>query len=168
MPASTGFAAGRLHVLLHCQHNHAEGNFMKRSASAKWSGDLKSGKGAISSVSGVFNDMPYSFKTRFEEAITGTNPEELIAAAHAGCFSMALSNDLASAGHTPESVETKADLTLDFVDGKPTITKIHLTVDASVPGIETGEFMTFAEGAKKNCPVSRVLNADITMTANLA
>lgn len=141
---------------------------MKRTASAEWSGDLQTGKGKISGPSGVLSDTPYSFKTRFEEAITGTNPEELIAAAHAGCFSMAFSNDLASAGHVPERVATTANLSLDFIDGKPTITKVHLDVDAQVPGIGKDEFDRIAEGAKQNCPVSRVLNAEITMEAKLA
>ena len=139
---------------------------MKRSASAVWTGGLKDGKGTISGPSGVLKDTPYTFKSRFEND-PQTNPEELIAAAHAGCFSMALSNILGQAGFPPERIATTADLTLDFVDGKPTITTIHLTTSAKVPKIDKAAFEKAANDAKAGCPVSRVLNAKITMDAKL-
>ena len=139
---------------------------MKRTASAVWSGDLKSGNGTISSASGVLADTQYSFKTRFEDA-NGTNPEELIGAAHAGCFSMAFSNELAKAGHMPERVATKATVHFDQVEGGFAITTIDLDVNAKVPGIDRGEFDRIANAAKEGCPVSKVLNAKITLTTNL-
>jgi osmotically inducible protein OsmC len=139
---------------------------MQRHASAIWQGDLKSGKGSISSESGVIDNRPYSFKTRFESE-RGTNPEELIAAAHAGCFSMALSHELASAGLAPTSVSTKATVTLDQVEGGFAISKVHLDVVAKVPGADQGRFDEIAAAAKTGCPVSKVLNAEITMTARL-
>ena len=139
---------------------------MKRTASAVWSGDLKSGNGTISSASGVLADTQYSFKTRFEDG-NGTNPEELIGAAHAGCFSMAFSNELAKAGHTPERVATKATVHLDQVEGGFAITTIDLDVNAKVPGIEQADFERIANAAKEGCPVSKVLNAKITLTSNL-
>jgi lipoyl-dependent peroxiredoxin len=147
---------------------NGKGAAMKRSATAVWAGDLKSGKGRLSGPSGVLSDTPYSFRTRFEEPVTGTNPEELIAAAHAGCFSMALSGELTRAEFQVERIATTATLSLDQVDGKPTITKIHLDVAASIPVITPEKFQELAEGAKKNCPVSRLLNAEITMSAKLA
>lgn len=139
---------------------------MVRKASAVWKGSLKEGKGTISSDSGVLSNTPYSFSTRFENA-KGTNPEELIAAAHAGCFTMALSAQLGSAGITPESLETTASLTLDKLDAGWTITKVHLDVTARIPGVDKAAFDKAAESAKAGCPVSRLLKAEITMTARL-
>ncbi len=139
---------------------------MDRSASAVWNGSLKEGKGTISSQSGALKQMQYSFAARFAEGV-GTNPEELIAAAHAGCFSMALSAELGKANFTPESIETTAVVTLDLHD-KPTITKIHLTTKAKIPGIDKAKFEEIANGAKAGCPVSRVLAAaEITLDATL-
>ena len=141
---------------------------MDRNASAIWNGDLKSGKGTISTHSGTLSSAQYSFKSRFEEG-TGTNPEELIAAAHAGCYSMAFSNELATAGHTADSVETTATVTMVPVDGKPTVTKIHLTTVGKVPGIDAETFQTIAKAAKEGCPISRLLKAaEITLDATLA
>ena len=139
---------------------------LKRKASAVWNGNLKEGKGRISTASGVLKDTQYSFSTRFEEG-KGTNPEELIAAAHAGCFSMALSAQLESAGKKAESIQTEAVVTLDKTDAGFTITAVHLKVRAKVPGAAPPDFQTAAENAKKGCPVSRVLNAQITMEAKL-
>lgn len=140
---------------------------MKRSASAVWQGDLKSGKGTLSAPSKVLSETPYSFATRFENA-PGTNPEELIAAAHAGCFSMAFSAALGKAGYTPTRVATTATAALETIDGKPTISTIHLDMTATVPGIDNGKFQEIAADAKANCPVSRVLNAKISLDAKLA
>ena len=140
---------------------------MKRTASAVWQGDLKQGKGTISTASGVLKDTQYSFTTRFENR-AGTNPEELIAAAHAGCFSMALSAFLGNAGHQPERVATQANLTLEQVQGNWTITAIELETTAKVPGIDPKQFDAIANDAKANCPVSRVLNAKISLSAKLA
>jgi osmotically inducible protein OsmC len=139
---------------------------MVRKASAVWKGSLKEGKGTISSDSGVLSNTPYSFSTRFENA-KGTNPEELIAAAHAGCFTMALSAQLGNAGITPESLETTASLTLDKLDAGWTVTKIHLDVSARIPGADKAAFDKAAEAAKAGCPISRLLKAEITMTARL-
>lgn len=139
---------------------------MQRTASAHWSGGLKDGKGTVSTASGVLKQTQYSFATRFENGV-GTNPEELIAAAHAGCFSMALSAELGKAGFTPTSIDTMATLTMDKTDAGFTITAIHLDVHATIPNIDAAKFEEIANGAKKGCPVSRVLNANITMTANL-
>jgi len=139
---------------------------MKRSASAVWRGGLKDGKGSLSTDSGVLSDTQYSFGTRFEDGI-GTNPEELIGAAHAGCFSMALSAQLGNAGLTAESIRTKAAVTLEKTDAGFTITAIHLDVTAKVPGADRAAFETAANAAKAGCPVSRVLNAAITMDAKL-
>ncbi len=139
---------------------------MKRSASAVWQGGLKDGKGTISTASGVLADTQYSFSTRFEEG-KGTNPEELIAAAHAGCFSMALSAQLGNAGKTAESIQTEATVTMDKTDAGFTITAVHLKVRAKVPGASPPDFEQAAEVAKKGCPVSRVLNAQITMETKL-
>jgi len=139
---------------------------MKRKASAVWKGDLKSGKGAISTESGVLKDTQYSFGTRFESGV-GTNPEELIAAAHAGCFSMALSAQLGEAGITPERINTTATVTLDKTEGGFTITAVHLDVTAKIPGANKQAFDTAAGNAKAGCPISRVLNAKITMEAKL-
>jgi osmotically inducible protein OsmC len=139
---------------------------MQRTASAHWSGGLKDGKGTVSTQSGVLNQTQYSFSTRFENG-AGTNPEELIAAAHAGCFSMALSAQLGSAGMTAESIDTKATLTLDKTEAGFTITSVHLDVKVSIPGADQAKFDEAAQNAKKGCPVSRVLNANITMDAQL-
>lgn len=139
----------------------------QRKANAIWKGDLKGGKGTMKFGSGAFEGS-YSFASRFEEG-TGTNPEELIGAAHAGCYSMALSGDLAKAGFTPESVETNANVTLEMVDGAPKISKIKLTVKANIPDIEDDKFQELAKGAKENCPVSKVLaGADISLDATLS
>jgi len=140
---------------------------MKRKASAVWRGDLKSGRGTISTESTVLKDAQYSFGTRFENG-PGTNPEELIGAAHAGCFSMALSAELGKAGFTPESISTTATVTLDN-DPKTswTITKIHLETAAKIPGIDADKFAAIAAGAKAGCPVSRLFKAEITLDAKL-
>ena len=139
---------------------------MQRTASAHWSGGLKDGKGTVSTQSGVLNQTQYSFSTRFENG-AGTNPEELIAAAHAGCFSMALSAQLGNAGMTAQSIDTKATLTLDKTEAGFTITSVHLDVKAKIPGADQAKFDEAAQNAKKGCPVSRVLNASITMDAQL-
>lgn len=139
---------------------------MKRNASAEWKGGLKDGKGTISSDSGVLKDTQYSFSTRFEDGI-GTNPEELIAAAHAGCFSMALSGQLGNAGMTADSINTTATVTLDKVEGGFAVTTVHLEVKASIPGADRDAFMTAANNAKAGCPISKLLNAEITMNAEL-
>jgi osmotically inducible protein OsmC len=139
---------------------------MQRTARAHWSGGLKDGKGTVSTQSGVLNQTQYSFSTRFENG-AGTNPEELIAAAHAGCFSMALSGQLANAGMTAESIDTKATLTLEKTDAGFTITTVHLEVRVKIPGADRAKFDEAAQNAKKGCPVSRVLNATITMDAQL-
>jgi osmotically inducible protein OsmC len=139
---------------------------MKRTASAAWSGDLKQGKGTITTQSGVLKDTAYSFSTRFENGI-GTNPEELIAAAHAGCFTMAVSAALGRAGFTPGRLATNATLTLEQVSGNWTITTVDLQLSAQVPGIEVKKFAEIAADAKANCPVSRVLNAKISLDAKL-
>lgn len=139
----------------------------KRKAEAVWNGDLKNGKGTMKFGSGAYEGS-YSFASRFEDG-TGTNPEELIGAAHAGCYSMALSNELAEAGFTPQSVETNADVTLEMVDGNPTISKILLKVEADIPDIKDAEFQDFAEGAKKNCPVSKALaGVEISLETSLS
>lgn len=138
---------------------------MERKASAVWNGDLRNGKGTMSSGSGVLTDTPYSFRTRFENE-PGTNPDELVAAAHAGCFSMALSGELGDAGLKPESIQTQATLTLDL-SGQPTITRIHLDVTARVPGADKAAFDKAAQAAKEGCPISRLLKAEITMDARL-
>jgi len=139
---------------------------MKRHASAVWNGDLKSGSGTMSSQSGAFDALPFSFRTRFEDA-PGTNPEELIGAAHAGCYSMAFSNELAGAGLSPESVSTTATVTLEMGDAGPSITALHLQTSAHVPGADEGKVREIAEAAKKGCPVSKVLNAEISLDLNL-
>jgi len=139
---------------------------MKRKASAVWKGALKDGKGAISTASGVLADTQYSFGTRFENGV-GTNPEELIAAAHAGCFSMALSGQLGNAGMTADRIETTATVSLEKTDAGFTISAVHLDVRAAIPGADPQRFETAANNAKAGCPVSRVLNARITMDAKL-
>jgi osmotically inducible protein OsmC len=139
---------------------------MKRNASAEWKGGLKDGKGTISSDSGVLANTQYSFSTRFEDG-KGTNPEELIAAAHAGCFSMALSAQLGTMGLTPASIRTSASVSLEKQAEGFAITAVHLVVKASVPGADAAQFATAANNAKAGCPVSKVLKADITMDASL-
>ena len=139
---------------------------MKRKASAVWRGDLKGGKGILSTDSGVLSDTQYSFSTRFEEGI-GTNPEELIAAAHAGCFSMALSGQLGEVGLLPESIQTTATVNFEKTEAGFTITAVHLDLTARVPGADQATFEAAANKAKVGCPVSRVLNAPITMNAIL-
>jgi lipoyl-dependent peroxiredoxin len=139
---------------------------MQRKASAVWKGGLKDGKGAISTPSGVLKETQYSFSTRFESGV-GTNPEELIAAAHAGCFSMALSAQLGGANLTPESISTTVTLSLDKLDSGWAITASHIDVVGKVPGADAATFQKYAEAAEKGCPVSKVLNAKITMDAKL-
>jgi lipoyl-dependent peroxiredoxin len=139
---------------------------MKRSASAVWQGNIKDGKGTISTESGVLDNAQYSFSTRFENGI-GTNPEELIGAAHAGCFSMALSGQLGAANLTADRISTTADVTMTKTEAGFTITAVHLTVEAAIPGATDEQFQTAAANAKKGCPISRLLNAEITMTATL-
>jgi lipoyl-dependent peroxiredoxin len=139
---------------------------MKRKASAHWQGNLKDGKGTISTDSGVLSDTQYSFNTRFADG-KGTNPEELIAAAHAGCFSMALSNELGKAGFTPDSIKTSAAVTLEQAGSGFAITTVHLDVVARVPSASAQQFEAAASAAKAGCPVSKVLKADITMDAKL-
>ena len=140
---------------------------MQRKASAVWKGGLKDGRGTVSTDSGVLRDTAYSFSTRFENQ-PGTNPEELIAAAHAGCFSMALSGQLGGMGMTADSIETTTTLTMEKTDAGFTITAIHLDVKARIPNGDRAKFEEAANNAKKGCPVSRVLNANITMNATLA
>ena len=139
---------------------------MKKSASAVWKGDLKTGKGTISTQSGALKEQPYGFNTRFEDA-PGTNPEELIGAAHAGCFSMALSNVLGEAGLVADRISTSAVVTLDKSDDGFSITAVHLTVEAVIPNADDKAFQEAAAKAKAGCPVSKVLNAKITMDATL-
>ena len=139
---------------------------MRRKASAVWNGGLKDGKGTISTDSNVLSNTQYSFSTRFEDG-TGTNPEELIAAAHAGCFSMALSGQLGQANLTAESIRTTATVRLEKTEAGFTITSVHLEVAAKVPGADQQAFEKAANNAKAGCPVSRVLNAEITMEARL-
>jgi osmotically inducible protein OsmC len=140
---------------------------MDRNASAVWHGSLKEGKGTISTQSGTLKETQYGFASRFADGV-GTNPEELIAAAHAGCFSMALSGQLSKEGFTADSIETKAVLTLDMHGEAPTITKIHLTTTAKVPNIDKAKFDELANNAKVGCPVSRLLKtAEITLDASL-
>ena len=139
---------------------------MKRNAAAEWKGGLKDGKGTISTDSGVLANTQYSFSTRFEDG-KGTNPEELIAAAHAGCFSMALSGQLGQAGLTAESIRTTASVKLEKTDAGFAITSVHLEVKARVPGADQEAFATAANNAKAGCPVSKVLKAEITMNASL-
>lgn len=136
---------------------------MKRSASANWQGTGKDGKGTVSTQSGVLSNNAYSYKSRFEEG-TGTNPEELIAAAHAGCFTMKLSFLLSGAGFTPDNIDTKATITLE----NGAITGSHLEVKVSAPGIEQEKFAELAEDARTNCPISKLLNTEITLEARLS
>jgi osmotically inducible protein OsmC len=141
---------------------------MNRKASAAWRGDLKTGRGTISTESGVLRDTQYSFGTRFENG-PGTNPEELIGAAHAGCFSMALSAELGKAGFVPDSIATTASVTLEnHPQTSWTVTKIHLQTTAKIPKISAEQFQQIANGAKAGCPISRLLKAEITLDAKLA
>ncbi len=139
---------------------------MQRKASAVWKGGLKDGNGTISAPGGVLNNTPYSFTTRFENA-PGTNPEELIAAAHAGCFSMALSAQLGNENLKADTISTNVTLTMEKLDSGWTITASHIDVTAKVPGADAAKFQKCAENAEKGCPVSKVLNAKITMNAKL-
>lgn len=139
---------------------------MKRSASAHWAGTLKEGKGTISTESGVLQSTQYSFGTRFENG-KGTNPEELIGAAHAGCFSMALSGQLGNAGLTAEAIDTTATVTLEKLEAGFTVTEVHLKLVAKIPGASKAAFETAANNAKAGCPISRLLNAKITLDAQL-
>lgn len=139
---------------------------MNRKASAIWRGGLKDGKGAITTDSGVLKDTQYSFSTRFENGV-GTNPEELIAAAHAGCFSMAFSAELGKAGITPESINTTATVTLEKTDAGFTVTKSHLDVTAKIPNVDQAKALEIANAAKAGCPISRVLKCEITMDAKI-
>jgi osmotically inducible protein OsmC len=139
---------------------------MKRSASAVWTGGFKDGKGKISTQSGVLDNAQYGFNTRFEDG-AGTNPEELIGAAHAGCFTMALAAQLGEAGMTAESLKTTAAVTLEKVEGGFSITAVHLDLTAKIPGADKKKFEEVANKAKAGCPVSKVLNAAITLDAKL-
>jgi osmotically inducible protein OsmC len=139
---------------------------MNRKASAVWQGGLKDGRGTVSTESGVLSDAAYSFRTRFENE-KGTNPEELVGAAHAGCFSMALSAQLGEAGLKPERIETAAAVTLEKVTDGFAVTAVHLDVSATVPGAEEAKFQAAANKAKEGCPISKLLNAKITMQAQL-
>ena len=137
---------------------------MKRKASAVWQGGLKDGKGSISTESGVLKETQYSFSTRFENGI-GTNPEELIGAAHAGCFSMAFAAELGKAGITPAAIHTTATITLDKTDAGFTVTESHLEMTAKIPGADKEKVLAIANAAKAGCPISRVLNAKVTLDA---
>jgi osmotically inducible protein OsmC len=148
------------------ENRFQEEETMKRKASAVWQGGLKDGKGTISTDSGVLSNTQYSFATRFEMGI-GTNPEELIAAAHAGCFSMALSGQLGNAGLVPESINTTTTVTLEKTEAGFTVTEVNLDVRAKIPGASQESFETAANNAKTGCPISRLLNTKITMEAKL-
>lgn len=139
---------------------------IKRNGSAVWSGGLKDGKGAVSTGSGVLKDSQYGFNTRFEDG-PGTNPEELIGAAHAGCFTMALSGQLGQAGLTAQELRTTATVSMEKVEGGFSITAVHLDLVAKIPGASQEAFDKAANTAKENCPVSKLLNANITMTSRL-
>jgi osmotically inducible protein OsmC len=139
---------------------------MKRSASAGWKGGLKDGKGTVSTGTGVLSNVPYTFKTRFENE-KGTNPEELVAAAHAACFSMALSLFMANEGLTPESIDTTATVSFDNVNGAWTVTSSHLETKVKSPNADPAKFQKAAEGAKAGCPISRLLNTTISLDARL-
>ena len=139
---------------------------MQRTGSAHWSGGLKDGKGTVSTASGVLKDTQYSFATRFENGV-GTNPEELLAAAHAGCFTMALSAQLDGAGMKAESLDTKATVALEKVEGGFGITSVHLELTAKIPGADKAKFEEAAAAAKAGCPVSKLFNTKITLTTNL-
>jgi lipoyl-dependent peroxiredoxin len=140
---------------------------MQRKASGRWQGSTQEGSGTLSAQSGTLRDTPYSFKARFGDG-KGTNPEELVAAAHAGCFTMALSFTLNNAGFVATAIESEAQLTMDQVDGKPTITGIHLVTRAQVPKISAAQFAEIASNAKVNCVISRALSPSITVTLDAA
>ena len=140
---------------------------MQRKASAHWQGSTETGSGTLSTQSATLKDTPYTFKARFGDG-KGTNPEELIAAAHAGCFTMALSFTLNNAGFTAEAIDTESQLTMDTVDGKPTITAVHFTTRARVPDIDAARFAQIASDAKVNCPVSRALSPSLVITLDAA
>lgn len=139
---------------------------MKRTASAHWQGGLKDGKGTVSTESGVLDQQQYSFGTRFEDG-KGTNPEELIGAAHAGCFSMALSMVLGEHDMVADRIDTKATVHLEEKDGGFAVPKVHLELRASIPGADVDKFLEAAEAAKENCPISKLFNAEITLDAKL-
>jgi len=139
---------------------------MVKKAWAVWKGSINEGGGTLSTETGVLKEAPYGFKSRFENG-KGTNPEELIGAAHAGCFSMALSAELGKASIIPQKIETTATLTMDKVDGNWTVTAIHLDTTATIPGADRAKFEAAANTAKAGCPISRLLNAKITMDARL-
>jgi lipoyl-dependent peroxiredoxin len=139
---------------------------MQRKASAQWRGGLKDGKGTVSTGSGALQNKAYSFTTRFENE-PGTNPEELIAAAHAGCFSMALSGQLGGLGMTADAIDTTATVTMEKLDAGWTVTKVHLDVTAKIPNADKAKFEQAANNAKAGCPISRLLKAEITMDAKL-
>ncbi len=144
---------------------------LKRSSTAVWHGTGPKGSGTLTTLSGALKDQPYSANTRFasEDGKAGTNPEELIAAAHAGCFTMALSFQLTNAGHEPTELKTNAVVSIEKQDAGWTVTNIHLDVTGKVPGVSAEQFQTLADNAKKGCPISRALSATpITMTAKLA
>ncbi len=140
-----------------------EDTTMQRKASARWQGSTQEGSGTLSVQSGTLRDTPYSFKARFGDG-KGTNPEELVAAAHAGCFTMALSFTLNNSGFTATAIETEAQLTMDTVDGKPTVTAVHLVTRAQVPGLANAQFAEIASNAKVNCVISRALSPSIVVT----
>ena len=140
---------------------------MKRTANAQWKGSIKEGSGVVSTQSGILDKTQYSFKSRFEDG-KGTNPEELIGAAHAGCYAKAFSLMLGEAGYEPDNIDAKAEVSLVEQDGGFAIDKIHLTVKASIPDISEDKFQELANNAKEGCPVSKVLNADISMNASLS
>lgn len=137
-----------------------------RKGSAHWSGDLKTGKGHVSTESGALKDQPYGFNTRFEDA-PGTNPEELIGAAHASCYAMAMSLGLGEKDLKAERIDASAKVTLEEVEGGFAVTKVHLDVSAQIPGIDAAAFQEVAEATKKNCPISKLLTAEITLDAKL-
>lgn len=139
---------------------------MQRKATAVWQGGIKEGKGSISTESGTLKDTQYSFKTRFENGV-GTNPEELLAAAHAGCFTMALSAELTKAGITPKNLETTATITLDANQAGFTITKSHLDLVAEIPEVDENVFNTAVKTAETNCPVSKLFKAEISVSSKL-
>ena len=139
---------------------------MKRTATAVWNGSGKDGSGHLTTQSTTLNNTQYSYKSRFEEGV-GTNPEELIAAAHAGCFAMALAFGLQGAGITPDSLDVTAIVTLDVSGQAPTITSSHLVLKAKIPGITNEKFLEFAKGAEQGCPISRVLKAEVSLEATL-
>jgi osmotically inducible protein OsmC len=150
-----------------CKPASNQGEFdMKRSAQAKWQGDLKGGSGTISTASGTLANTPYSFHSRFEQG-TGTNPEELLAAAHAGCFTMAVSSQLAQAGLKADSLETSCTITLEQKDGGFAITESHLQLKARIPGATPQAFDQAIQAAKNGCPVSKLFNTSITLEAQL-